>query len=259
VSHVFRYLVPESPPAGGRVELSDADTHHLVRVVRRGAGTPVELIDPDGVVWPATVVGTTPRAVAAVGAHPIRRPDPAPITICIGLCEWGRLDTAIEKCTELGIPRVIVFAGRRSTRVPDERAWDRRAERLGRVAEAAVRQSGQGRRPQIDGVWSVDRILSDATGSRVVVLDPRGTHALGPALRDVAPGEPVMLVVGPDVGFDESELDVVRSAGAAVCHLGDTTLRVETAAIAAASIALCATGGLDRGPGATPVDQEDQP
>jgi len=257
VSHVFRYLIPVAPLPGGRVELSDSDTHHLVRVVRRGPGAAIEVVDPDGVVWPATVVEVGDRAVVAVGAHPARRPDPAPVTLCIGLCEWGRLDTAVEKCTELGIPRIVVFAGRRSSRVPDEAAWARRSERLARVAEAAVRQSGQGRRPQIEGVWSVDRILADVTGRQVVLLDPRGTLPLADVLGELAPGEGVTLVIGPDVGFDDSELEAARATGVAVCRLGDTTLRTETAAIAAASIALCAIGALDRTPEAVIADQED--
>jgi 16S rRNA (uracil1498-N3)-methyltransferase len=257
VSHTFRYVVPEVPAPDARVVLSESDTHHLVRVVRRGPGAPLELIDPAGDVWPATLVETAPTATVVVGSHPVRRSAPAPVTLCIGLCEWGRLDTAVEKCTELGIPHIVVFAGRRSRRVPDEDAWGRRAERLGRVAEAAARQSGQGHRPRIDGVWSVERVLADSDGQPVIFLDPRGTQPLGSTLRAIAPWDGLTLVVGPDVGFDQRELDAARAAGVTVCHLGDATLRAETAAIAAASIALSTIGALDRRAAGIPTDQED--
>ena len=48
VRHTFRYVVPEAPRAGAEVVLADADAHHLARVVRRGPGDAIELIDPEG-------------------------------------------------------------------------------------------------------------------------------------------------------------------------------------------------------------------
>ena len=73
--HVFRYAVAEDPGAGREIALASEDAHHLTRVVRRGAGDPVELIGPDGRIWPAVVV--TAGAAATVRATGEAR-EPAP-------------------------------------------------------------------------------------------------------------------------------------------------------------------------------------
>ena len=79
------------------------------------------------------------------------------------------------------------------------------------------------------------------------MLDPDAPTPLTHALAGPGPDAPIALVVGPDAGFAAPELARLRAAGAEVCHLGDTTLRTETAAIVAAGITLALTGHLDRG------------
>ena len=125
--------------------LSDADAHHLARVVRRGPGDEIELIDPEGRLWAAR--GAAHRARRWPCACPTRRAagaaPAAGVALYLGLAEWGRVDTAVEKVVELGVGEVALFTSERARRVPEPDAWRRRRERLQRVAEAAARQSGR--------------------------------------------------------------------------------------------------------------------
>lgn len=254
--HVFRYRWDGVASAGARVALTSTDAHHLTHVVRRGPGAAVEVIDGAGDVWPAVVVSNAPEAVVEFGEAPVRRVAPAPLTLYVGLCEWGRLDTAVEKCTELGVARIVVFAGARSQRVPDADAWARRRERLVRVADAASRQSGQPRVPEIDGLLSFAEVCAGVAGAPALVLDPRGTRPFGDLAR-AGRGGALAVVVGPDTGLAADELAAAMTAGATVCHIGRTTLRAETAVIVAASIALEAIGYLDDEPTVPTHDPED--
>lgn len=248
--HVYRCLIDHEPPPGSRVVLTEAGRHHLIGVARRRVGDPIEVIDPSGAVWPAVLADVGPPAVAELAAAP-RPPVPrAAVTLVQGLCEANRLDMIVEKCTELGVARIAVFAAGRSRRIPDPAAWQRRRTRLVRVAEAAARQSGQGRLPVIDGLLDVGGLVAEVAGRRALVLDPRGDVALVDALADGSAWEALSLVVGPDTGLAPDELALLRDAGARVCHLGAATLRAETAAIAAVSIAGAATGGLSVPPAA---------
>jgi len=249
VSHTFRYLIDHQPVPAERVVLPAADAHHLTRVVRRRVGDDVEVIDPGGAIWRATLVMAGEQTVLEVAGAPARIPRQAALTLFLGLCDWGRLDVAVEKCTELGVARIVIFAGRRSQRVPTPGAWERRRERLVRVAQAAARQSGQGAVPEIDGVWTFDDVRAALGSERAIVLDPAGGLPLMHALGNVSAGESLAVVIGPDAGFAPDELAQARAVGAKVCHLGDTTLRAETAAIVAASIVLATTGHLARPPG----------
>lgn len=253
--HTYRCMIDHEPAPGARVALSDVDRHHLVRVARRRVGDPIEVIDPTGTVWPAVLVQTAPAALAELAPVPRPRARRVPVTLMQGLCDWGRLDTIVEKCTELGVARIAVFAGARSRRVPEPEAWERRRARLVRVAAAAARQSGQGTLPHIDGLLDSGQLAAELAGTRALVLDPRAELAFTAALAQTADWDALTLVIGPEAGFDPAELAALRTAGAGLCHLGATTLRAETAAIAAVSIGIAVTGGLSVPPAPEPTEE----
>jgi 16S rRNA (uracil1498-N3)-methyltransferase len=243
VRHTFRYLAPEPPREGGEMALSEADTHHLLRVVRRGPGDEVELIDDGGRLWPAVVVEAGRRATVRVGRP---RPGPAPseVTLYQGLAEWNRLDLVVEKAAELGVREVVLFASARARRVPEPDAWRRRRARLERVAEAAARQSGRARLPRVRGLVPFAGIVAEIPTGQGYLIDPRGATSLTTALAGATAG-PAALVVGPEAGLAEEEVETAREAGLVVCSLGPAVLRAETAAMVAMALALGAAGHLE--------------
>ncbi len=234
MKHRFRYIVHGCAP-GITVILAEEDAHHLTRVVRRGIGDDVEILDEHGNVWDAAVadIGTEVRVRLADGPRPA--PSRPPVELALGLADWGRLDTAVEKATEIGVQRITVFRSERSGRVPDATAFSKRRERMLRVAEAAMRQSGHAVAPDIDGIAPFEDVIIDRNDLRVVVVDPRGESGLTDALRDVRGGA-VRLVIGPDAGLSEDEIARAREAGCALARLGEGILRAETAAIVTAAI-----------------------
>lgn len=234
--HVFRYAVAEDPGSGGDIALAPGDARHLTRVVRRGAGDPVELIGPDGRIWPAVVVAAGPAAtVRATG--PPRDAVPPRVALYQGLAEWNRIDMVVEKAVELGVGPVTLFASERARRVPDDDAWERRRERLDRVAGAAARQAGSAGVERVRGLLAFDAVVAGIPAGEGFLIDPRGELTLPTAVADGGAPARVSLVVGPEAGFSEAEVARAREAGLAVCRLGPTTLRAETAAIAAMAIA----------------------
>ena len=241
--HTFRYVVAQVPDAGSEVVLSDADGHHLARVVRRGPGDEVELIDPDGRLWPARVLSTSP--VVTVRVSEDRLPARAPgtrVALYLGLMEWGRLDTAVEKAVELGVAEVNLFTSERTRRVPEPDAWrasPRAAGAGGRGGRAPV---GAGPLGRLRGLLAFDEITGEIPSGEGFLIDPRGEVPLPSALASGGGAlARVAVVVGPDAGFSEDEVDRARAAGLVVSHLGPSILRAETAAIAAVTIA-AATG-----------------
>ena len=243
--HTFRYLVTEAPYAGAEVVLSEADAHHLARVVRRGPGDEVELIDPDGRLWPAQVLSTEPVVIVRVAEdRPPTEAAAARVALYLGLAEWGRVDTAVEKVVELGIGEVVLFTSERARRVPEPDAWRRRRERLQRVAEAAARQSGRGPLGRVRGLLAFDQVTSEIPPGEGFLIDPRGDAPLTSAIPSGGGSVArVALVVGPDAGFSDAEVNRARAAGLAVAHLGPAVLRAETAAIAAVTVAASRSWG----------------
>jgi 16S rRNA (uracil1498-N3)-methyltransferase len=243
VKHVFRYLVAEAPEAGELVALAPDDAHHLARVVRRRPGDEVELTDGAGRVWPAVVVEAGERATVRAG-QPRRAPDPSGVSLYLGLTDWARVDLVVEKAAELGVREVALMVSERAGRVPGAEAWERRRARLARVAEGAARQSGRAWLPRLRGLVPFGDALDEIPPGEGCLIDPRGDAAISA----VAGSGRAALLVGPQAGFSEGEVSRARDAGLAVCGLGPAVLRTETAAIAAAALALAAAGRL--GPGA---------
>ncbi len=236
--HVFRYVVAAAPAPGDEVTLGAADSHHLARVVRRRAGDEVQLIDPDGGLWSAVVVRAGPAAAVRVVAASAPAPGARRITLYQGLAEWGRLDTAVEKAVELGVDEIVLFTSERVRRVPDAAAWERRRERLGRVAAAAARQCGRAPVPGVRGLVPFERVTGEIPDGEGFLIDPRGATTLPAALGALgASAEGMALVVGPEAGFSQPEVEAASAGGLAVCRLGPSVLRAETAAIVAVTLA----------------------
>lgn len=233
MKHRFRYIVEGVAP-DRVVDLAPGDAHHLTRVVRRDVGDSVEILDEHGNVWDGVVEKTGPAVRVRVASAPRAAPRRPDVELAIGLADWGRMDLVVEKITEIGVRRMTVFRSERAGRVPDAAAFARRRERMSRVAEAAMRQSGHAVAPEIAGIADLGDVLAE-WGEGTVLVDPRGTDTLGGVLRRRA-GGPIRLVIGPDAGFSEDEVTRARAAGCDVARLGEGILRAETAAIAAAAI-----------------------
>lgn len=236
MKHTFRSTVGDVPQPGVVVMLGVDDGHHLIRVVRRGVGDATEVIGPDGQIWPAVIEAVGPPVQLRVGDAPRRGPSVVPIDLYIGRLEWGRFDLVIEKCTEIGIASVTMFSSERAGRKADQQGFDRRRERLDRLADAAAKQSGQGRRPELRGLVPFSAVIQAIPPGTGFVVDTCGERTLGQALRAAAP-ERAVIVVGSDAGFSEAEIDQARQVGIAICGLGASTLRAETAALVAVAVA----------------------
>lgn len=241
--HTFRYLVTGPLAAGDRVMLAPDDARHCARVVRRGVGDMVELIDGDGGLWAATITALDGGVEVMVGA---RRPAPAlaPVILGVGLLDSARLDLVVEKATELGVRECAVVLTGRVRRVPEDAAWRRRADRLGRVVQAAARQSGRGRLMPVRGLVPFGDIVADTAPGTGFLIDPAGDIPLGAALRAAPPEHPRTLLVGPEAGFARDEVDHAAAAGWTICTLGPAVLRAETAAVTAVALACDAAGHL---------------
>ncbi len=244
--HTFRYLVDHEPADGEEITLPVADSHHLARVVRRRAGDGVEVIAPSGGLWPCVVVDAGPPSTVRVTGSARPAPPGSPVTVWVGLADAGHLDLIVAKAAELGVLPLGVMVTARARRIPDEHSWARRADRMARVAEAAARQCGRGTWPAPGPLVPFWHVLTEIVPEQGVMLDPRAAAPLADLLRARPGDQPVTLLVGPDTGFDDHEVDAAAARGVATAHLGGATLRTETAAIAAMVLA---TLGRDRAGG----------
>jgi 16S rRNA (uracil1498-N3)-methyltransferase len=223
-AHVHRFFVAGEHAPGETVALDPGDRRHVERVLRLRPGADFEVVDAAGGLFAAVLVEGGGVRLAELLAPPAR--GAAAPTVWLGLA-GARADVAVEKLTELGVAAIGALRTDRGRGEP-------RLERWQRLAAAAARQSKRRRLPQLLGPAGLGEIAFD---ERAVLLDHEAPDAVAFAARRDA-----LLLVGPEAGWSERERDLARAAGVPLARLGEgQVLRSETAAIAAAALALLAT------------------
>lgn len=232
---------------GSILNLADQAATHVVRVLRLAAGDPIILFDGSGTDYAATLVSAGRQGVRAeVGpGTAVDRESPLPVMLLQGVSRGPRMDTVVQKATELGVATLVpVLAGRTVIRLDPERAAARVAH-WRRVAASACEQCGRSIVPAVQPPATLEAALAGLpAGSTGLLLDPAGEQTLAPVLADA---RSVALAIGPEGGFTEAEHDLLRRRGFTGVRLGPRILRTETAPLAALAIIQYARG--DLGPG----------
>jgi 16S rRNA (uracil1498-N3)-methyltransferase len=253
----------ETPLQPGPLSLPATVARH-VRVLRLAAGDGITLFDGAGGEWQARLHTIERNAVVAeVETHQaIDREAARPVHIALGMPTNDRMDTLVEKATELGVASIQPLMTERSVlRLDGERAAKKAAHWQG-VAIAACEQCGRNRVPQVMPIQSLTQWLStmalgsaDAADAQRWVLStaqapsvtarlheaPTGAlsgHAPIVALSGYAPivalsgYSPIVALSGPEGGLSEQELALANTRGFAAVSLGPRVLRADTAPLA---------------------------
>lgn len=226
-AHLF---IASAADLGGTIEVGGEDGHHLARVLRLRTGEAVTVADGAGVWRPYRVT-----EVAAPGVHleatAAIRQEPTPsrrLAVAFALTKGDKPDLVVQKLTELGVDRIAPVLAERSVSRPDPDRAGSAAERWRRIAREAARQCRRATLPAVEDVAP----LAALSGHPGLVVAERG----GLPAEDLGspPGDEVLVVVGPEGGLADPEVDAL--APWARLDLGPHILRAETAAIAAAAI-----------------------
>lgn len=242
---ISRFHCPFPLHPGATVQLPDEAAHHALKVLRVTAGDTAILFDGRGGQWQATLhpAGKTLRATL-VEFDPDDRDPPVAVTLAQCLPSGDKMDYVVQKAVELGVARIVPVAAKRSViRLAGER-MARRVAHWQNIAIAACEQSGRNRVPVIDDIVDLPQYLAGAQGDngpRWICLPEATPGALH--LRDQSPPDgSVSLFIGPEGGFEDSEVLAARAAGFAPLRLGERVLRTETAGPAALAAVLALWG-----------------
>jgi len=243
-----------APEAGAELVLDRDDARHATRSLRLGEGDRLTSSDGRGAVSVARITEAGKDAVRAVVEERREVPPEAPhLTVVLAAPKGDRLAWAIQKLTEVGTDRIVLAESEHSVRRWSGARAARARERAEAVAREAAKQSRRARLPEITGPTSWAEAMGEAAGP-VVLLWEGATEGLGSVLPETPPPA-LTLAVGPEGGITEEEARDAEARGASLAALGLTILRTETAALAAASIALSRYGRLgDRDPPLDPSD-----
>ena len=241
-----RFFVPKSGFEGELVRLSPEQAHQVCHVLRLKPGDPIIVLDDKETEYEVTLSTVClPETIGQVtGRHPARGEPQAKITLFQSLLAREKFEWVLQKATEVGVTRFVPVLTERSI-VRAKLIEDKKLDRWRRIVAEAAEQSHRGRIPKLDQAITFDEAasrLGDFDRALIAAPSPKAV-SLPEALRDLDRGTAsIGLMVGPEGGFANEEIDLACEAGAIAIHLGPRILRTETAAVVASALILYELG-----------------
>jgi 16S rRNA (uracil1498-N3)-methyltransferase len=243
-----RLFVSQPLAVGSEVVFGEAATRHA-QVLRLQPGDALTLFDGHGGQWRAEISAMTKRATLAlpIAHEAVERELPIAVTLALAMPAGDRMDSVVEKATELGAAAIQPLLTERSVlRLAGERAEKRRSHWQA-IAAAACEQCGRNHVPEVRtvlllSVWLAGLSPAPAPSEARWLLGWRNARPCREALADAASVASCITLSGPEGGLTDDEELLASARGFQAVSLGPRVLRADTAPLAAlAALAALAT------------------
>jgi len=240
IPHIFHHdqIFPEKP-----IHLSREKSHHLIQVLRLPQGNPVTLFNNKQQAFHGIIDAINKHQVTVMPSTPYQHNTESQlqITLVQSLCRGEKMDWIVQKTTELGINTIAPISSERSeVKIPAERR-QKKINHWQTIAIAAAEQCKRHSIPTISPIQSINEWLDQAPTTTLITLDPQA----GKSLSSLSPPQStITLLIGPEGGFSDKELQQTQKHQATNASLGPRILRSETAAIIATGLCQALWGDL---------------
>jgi 16S rRNA (uracil1498-N3)-methyltransferase len=221
---------------GNHAALIGAHAGHLSRVLRARVGQEFDVV-AGPVVRRGRIVTIADDRVEFELGEEVPAPVLPAVTLLLAIFKFDRMGWAIEKCTELGVARIVPVIARRSD-AHLATAAVKRVERWRRVAHQASEQARRLAPPEVSEPMMLDKAVKMVGELRILLSETERAISMKDAFRQSHSRDHVLLAVGPEGGWTSEEAESFATAGWIPAHLGQTILRAETAAIAAVAVVM---------------------
>lgn len=214
--------------------LEEAPSHHLSKVLRMQVGRELVLFNGRGGEFSGRIHAINKKQVdVAVGTfNAENRQSPLELELAIGLSRGERMDWVLQKATELGVTHITpLFTERTEVKLAGERL-DKKLDHWQQILISACEQCQRNLLPELRAPRPLDEWLAGSDAQRIFVLHHRDHRGL-PVKEALAS---VALLIGPEGGLSDGEIQRALTAGCAPLTLGPRVLRTETAPLAAISL-----------------------
>ena len=212
--------------------IEDDGARHIARSLRMAVGDPLTMSDGEGGEYSAilTKIRDERCDMQITEKLAVTTEPPVKITLFMAYPKSDKLETVIQKATELGAAEIIPFESSRCIKRPGKDKADARRGRLNRIAEEAAKQCGRAIIPKVRDVMSYTEVISATRDYDLTLFcyEGKNTTPIKAALSGKAPAS-IAVVVGSEGGFSEEEALAAEAAGAVLTGLGSRILRCETA------------------------------
>ncbi len=239
---MFHFFVEPEQVADNEIRITDADYNHMKNVIRLKNGDRVLIsVDngEDGYVNHICAVQdyTETEAVLDIVERNVEGTElPCRITLYQGLPKADKMELIIQKAVELGVSEIVPVAMKRCVVKLDSKKEDSKLKRWNAISESAAKQSKRSIIPQVRNVMAYKQAVEEANSMEVALVpyeNEEGMKATRAAMEAIKPGDRVAIFIGPEGGFEDSEIELARNEGMKTISLGKRILRTETAGLSA--------------------------
>lgn len=227
------------------VTISGEDALHISRALRMKKGEPLTVSDGAGIDFDCEISEIAQKTVLLniLRSYPSPSEAAVEITLYQGVPKAGKLDYIVQKATEIGVARIVPVLTRRCVGVLEK---DAKLDRLRKIALEAAKQSNRAAVPEVTAQISFSQAVERLKTADLALIpyEAAGQPPAKDAIRSKAAPKTAAILIGPEGGFEESEVCAARAAGALPLTLGRRILRTETAGLVAAAILLYELDGM---------------
>ena len=238
---MYNFFVTIDDKKDNRYFITGDDYNHIKNVLRMNVGEQF-LVSCDGASDLCELENIQSDTVVAKIINENYQNTNLPINIHLfqGLPKSDKLELIIQKAVELGVATVTPVSMKRSIVKIDDKKKKSKRERWQAIAEAAAKQSKRTAVPQVCDILLYKEFIDRAKELDLLLVPyecAEGMAATKAALSQIKSGMNIGIIIGPEGGFEQKEIDMACESGGKIISLGSRILRTETAAIT--TVAMC--------------------
>ena len=228
--------------SGNRITITGSDVNHIKNVLRMERGEELMVCDGTGMQYTCEIeeFPTGEVLLSVLKAEKASTELPVHLKLYQGLPKKDKMELIIQKAVELGAVEIIpVMTKRCIVKLEDDKKEAKKLERWQAIAESAARQSGRGIIPTVSGVLSYKEAIKKASAEGMALIPyemAEGMKTLREAAKTAPKQQVISIFIGPEGGFEETEVEFAKEQGVIPVSLGKRILRTETAGFTTLSI-----------------------
>jgi 16S rRNA (uracil1498-N3)-methyltransferase len=236
---MHRFFIPQDWIQSGRITFKDETARQMTRVLRVTRGEQVVALNNAGDEYIGEVLETGQEVIARIlKIQKVSGEPTIQLTLFFALSQREKVEWILQKCTEIGVNRFIPFTCARSL-VRLDRTTETRLFRWRNILREAAEQSGRGFIPTITAPNPLMKLIECSNEYALAALAWEKEKRISiKALLNSYHYSPIAIMIGPEGGFEEEEVEQLTAGGWRSFSLGDRILRLETAAIVASALVL---------------------
>jgi len=228
-----------------KYSITGEDAQHIKKSLRMREGEKLSLVSCDKTEHLCEIVSLGENVeVRVLSSKPCEQEPTVKVTLYQGLTKGDKMDFIIQKAVELGVTEIVPILTSRCISRPDEKSMKKKTLRFQKIALGAAQQSRRGIVPEIKPLLTLKEAAEKAKEDDLsIVFYECGGEKLS-TLLSKSPKN-ISIFIGSEGGFEESEIEALKSQGTVTATLGKRILRAETAPLAALSAIMFFTNNME--------------